>query len=207
MTTPSDPQHAMFRQGTSDDVTVLSAMLARAFSQDPFWRWMVAGRRDTHRALTRGFSAQLRHLALPQGHVQCEVSGRAAALWSPPGSWAMGWREQLLFVPDFMAIVGLRRILPVLWAIQTVQAWHPEAPHYYLQVLGTDPRDQGKGLASGLLRQLLATADASGFPVYLETAEPFNPGFYRRHGFEVMREARPPGGAPPLWLMQRSAQQ
>ena len=200
-------QHAMFREATADDVPALAHMLASAFRDDPFWRWMVAGRSDAHAALTRGFAAQLRILALPTGCVRCDDRGRAAALWSPPGTWALGWRQQLQFVPDFAAIVGLRRILPVFWAIQTVQDWHPRAPHYYLQVLGTDPACQGKGLGGALLSELCRRADSTGHPVYLETAEPANVGFYCRHGFEVLGEAKAPGGAPPLWLMQRSAQQ
>jgi ribosomal protein S18 acetylase RimI-like enzyme len=38
---------------------------------------------------------------------------------------------------------------------------------------------------------------------YLETAKAINVKFYRKHGFEVVREIELASGGPPLWTMKR----
>ena len=82
-------------------------VLARAFVDDPFWRWLCRPE-DFQVRLRRGMAAQLRHLALP-GRVD-HIPGVGAALWSPPGQWRLGLWQQLRFLPDFAAITGLTRL-------------------------------------------------------------------------------------------------
>jgi hypothetical protein len=49
----------------------------------------------------------------------------------------------------------------------------------------------------------LERCDDEGIPAYLEATSAGNRDLYLRHGFEVIEEARWPGGGPPLWLMWR----
>jgi hypothetical protein len=49
--------------------------------------------------------------------------------------------------------------------------------------------------------------DASGLPVYLETAEEQNVGFYEHFGFTVVDESTVPGTSLTNWAMLREARQ
>lgn len=195
------------RLATSTDVDALSVMLARAFDQDPFWRWIVGHGDDYQARLAQGFATQLSHLALPGGLVWCGEHHQGAALWSAPGHWQLGLFQQLRLLPDFARMIDWHRLWTVSRAVQQVQQAHPRQPHYYLQVLGVDPAHQGKGWSRPLIEAGLTLADKQRQPAYLETAEESNLSLYRRYGFEVTRTITDfPGDAPPLWCMWREPQ-
>ena len=78
-------------------------------------------------------------------------------------------------------------------------------PYWYLGVLATDPAYQRRGLASAVLAPVLAAADRTGTPAYLETASATNVAYYARHGFIPAREVDLADG-PRCWLMRRDAQ-
>lgn len=59
------------------------------------------------------------------------------------------------------------------------------ARHWYVQVLATSPKGQGKGLGTTLLESLRAMAAEDGRPVYLETVGQKNRDFYGKRGYEV----------------------
>ncbi|MTI51333.1 MAG: GNAT family N-acetyltransferase [Alcanivorax sp.] len=185
---------------THAEFDAVVTVLARAFVDDPFWRWLCRPE-DFPVRLRRGMAAQLRHLALP-GRVD-HIPGAGAALWSPPGQWRLGLWQQLRFLPDFAAITGLARLPGRLRGIQHIQQLHPKRPHWYLQVLGVAPEQQGRGHARRLLAPVLALCDRDGHGAFLETCEPDNLPLYRRFGFEVIREDRVAANGPPIWLMWR----
>jgi ribosomal protein S18 acetylase RimI-like enzyme len=60
----------------------------------------------------------------------------------------------------------------------------PERTHWYLAVLGVDPRKQRAGIGSALVAALLRDADADHQAIYLETDRTENLAFYARFGFE-----------------------
>lgn len=191
------------RPANAADIPELAAVLARAFAQDPFACWLAHPERDKATAMALAFQLQLKHLAMPGGLVFCVEDRSGAALWSAPGNWDLTLWQQIRFAPAFAGVVGWTRLLPVLKAVQAVQRAHPREPHYYLQVLGVDPVKQGRGQGRALLEPMLAKADRQQVPVYLETAEPDNLGYYQRFGFEVRQELDLPSGAPHLWTMLR----
>lgn len=89
------------------------------------------------------------------------------------------------------------------WAAvyQELEAVHPREPHWYLSLLGVDPRLQRKGYGSALLDHWLQRADRDTWPSYLETDRPENVAFYRRFGFSVTTEVQVLG--IPVWCMAR----
>ena len=79
---------------------------------------------------------------------------------------------------------------------------HPSEPHYYLEVVGTDPARQGQGHGAALLNEVLEKADAEGVGAYLESSKDSNVPYYRRFGFDVVGEIHHPDG-PTMWRMWR----
>ena len=191
------------RKATLADAPALTETLARAFDADPVLNWAL--RRDAGRAAAfrRFFALSLRRLTLPHGEVYTTPDRAGAALWTPPGKWRQGLREQLLQLPDWLCMAGAWRAPRVIAALAAVLREHPHAPHYYLFELGVDPRHRGRGLGSALLRPALARCDREGVAAYLENSNPRNLPLYERHGFRVAREFALAGDGPHLWLMWR----
>jgi ribosomal protein S18 acetylase RimI-like enzyme len=192
---------ASLRSVTSDDIDDLSAVLGRAFADDPVWQWMFP--RHPER-MARLFAVLLRNAHLSKGGSELAGDGdaiQAGALWDPPGRWQIPLSVQLRRAPTLIRILGTRT-LPVLRGLGEMERIHPTEPHWYLAVLGTDPSAQGRGLGSALLRSRLSRCDAERLPAYLESSKDGNVPYYERFGFRVTGEIRVPGG-PPVWPMWR----
>jgi len=188
------------------DVPALARVLGRAFRDDPVFCWLQPDPARRAATLAGFFAAMARHHFLAGGGVEVAVSGSgvgAAALWDPPGRWEQTPREQVAMIPAviraFRGRLGIARALAL-----PIKANHPEEPHWYLAMIGSDPVTRGGGFGNALMRSRLDRCDAEGAPAYLESSNPDNIGYYHRFGFEVTGEIAMPGGGPPLWPMWRA---
>ena len=188
------------RKATRDDIPVMAEMLARAFHDDPIVDWVFQDERRRPKYTRRFFAGRARVL-IGQREIYLADDGAAAAMWARPDEWRdppfQAFKELAILTPG----VG-RRSARVMRGLIQVESRHPKPPHWYLAVLGTEPRRQGEGLATALLQQVLDDCDRDEVPAYLETGTERNVAFYTRHGFKVSEEFRLPNG-PPIWLMWR----
>ncbi|MGE2835014.1 GNAT family N-acetyltransferase [Mycobacterium sp. SMC-4] len=187
------------------DVKPLSRVLGRAFFDDPVMMWMVPDDTRRAKALPRVFAAMTRHHFF--GADATEIAGRdggldAAALWDPPGRWKQTPREELRMMPAFLLAMG-RQVKRGQAMAELMKQYHPEEPHWYLAVIGSDPTVRGAGFGQALMRSRLDRCDAEGAPVYLESSKESNIGYYMRFGFEVTGEITLPEGGPTMWPMWR----
>jgi ribosomal protein S18 acetylase RimI-like enzyme len=191
---------------TRGDLRGAVGALARAFHDDPAMAWIFPDEQMRARRLPPFFASAIR-ANLRQGHGEVMVAGEqvlGCAIWIAPGTWRPPLRRQLTALPS--VIIGLRSRLVVASATYgALLSVHPEAPHWYLSGIGTDPPVQGTGVGGALLRSRLARCDAAGQAAYLESSKESNVPFYERHGFRVTRELTIPGG-PTFWLMWREPQ-
>lgn len=188
------------------DVRALAGVLGRAFHTDPVMVWLQPDAARRAAALPGFFGAMARHHFLAGPGVELAVGPGgvgAAALWDPPGRWAHRPREQLAMLPAilraFRGRLGAARELG-----EQMKAVHPEEPHWYLAVIGSDPAVRGGGFGAALMRARLERCDAEGAPAYLESSSPDNVPYYLRFGFEVTGQIVIPGGGPTLWPMWRA---
>jgi ribosomal protein S18 acetylase RimI-like enzyme len=142
-------------------------------------------------------------LAQPLGSCDVTEGYEAASLWRPPGQWHVHWWRYIVHGPELLGVFGTGA-LRVMATMDVVERLHPKEPHWYLQVIGTDPPHQGKGFAGRLMRRRLAMVDAQKLPAYLESSKDTNIPIYRSYGFEVTGEIKIPDG-PTLWPMWRPA--
>lgn len=192
------------RPAQRDDIPGIAAALTRSFDDDPVMGYMFPKPGQRARNLKALFASESKR-ALGKGSLFTIDDARAlgAAIWSPPGLWKVGGVELLGQLPLLLTMgSALRRSLGVLTRMEKV---HPHEPHWYLNVLGTDPDHQGKGVGSALITPILQQCDEEGVPAYLESSKESNIPFYRRHGFVVTGEVVIPGG-PTLWPMWRDPQ-
>ena len=77
--------------------------------------------------------------------------------------------------------------------------------HWYLCILGVDPRFQGKGYAGKMVRAMLARIDKEGVPCFLETMTEKNVSIYEHLGFRVLEKSAIPKTNLTNWAMLRDA--
>lgn len=196
------------RPARKSDITPLAATLGRAFYDDPVSVWTLPD--DTARTaqLSKFFATSTRYHHLAGGGVQLAGDGSAvgaAALWDPPNRWRQPMWSQVLMLPALIRTFGWRishgRALSDLLA-----ANHPEEPHWYLAVIGSDPSVRGRGFGQAVMRPRLEHCDAEHCPAYLESSKLENVPYYERFGFRVIGEISLPDGGPTLWRMWREPQ-
>lgn len=173
--------------------------LVLAFAADPVERWLYPESRE-YLAHFAAFLAAFAGPAFAEKTVWCLGDLSAVAVWIPPGT-----------APDGDAIVDVLTETvaegkhPDLFAVlEQMDEAHPSFPHWYLPWFGVDPARQGQGLGGELITHCLRLIDRGHLPAYLETPNPRTVGFYERHGFEVVGEARG-GHCPPVTFMLRAA--
>jgi ribosomal protein S18 acetylase RimI-like enzyme len=178
------------RSATRDEVPHAVAAIVAAFAIDPAARFAWPAAHDYLRAMpsaVREFAgASFEHGTAYVSEDLCGV-----ALWLPPGVEPDGKALEKVFrdtaKPEHMN--------ELLATFEKMGQAHPKEPHWYLPMIGVDPKAQGKGLGGELMRHALARCDREKTPAYLETANPRNIPLYRRFGFEVMGEIQV-GAAP-----------
>ena len=197
------------RPADKADISELSHALGRAFYDDPVSIWIMPDDKSRVAHLRKFFAAITRHHHLAGGGVEVATDGSAigaAALWDPPGRWKQSAREQAMMLPSFILGFGFRlatgRKLGDL--LGQMKQQHPEEPHWYLAVLGSDTIVRGKGYGHALMRSRLDRVDAEHAPAYLESSKFENIAYYQRFGFEVTGELVMPNGGPTLWPMWRA---
>ncbi len=186
---------------TPNDQDEVAGSLARAFVDDPVWKWLTAGRHDRFAELSHDFfSVTIRHHIHLGGAWASEGNG-AGALWAPPNAWRTKPLEIMGLLRPSIRLFGTRTPT-ALSVLSSMEKKHPREPHWYLAVLGTDPQHQGKGHGSAVLQPVLDRCDLEGVPAYLESSKEANVPFYERHGFQVTGTHDFPKG-PRIWLMWR----
>jgi ribosomal protein S18 acetylase RimI-like enzyme len=150
-----------------------------AFITDPMARWtwphahqyLVAMPR-----LVRAFGGR----AFSNGSAFCTDGYAGTALWlSPrvhPDEKGLGAVIESTVAPSVAAEVAA--------IFEQMAKYHPTEPHWYLATIGVDPAHQGEGHGDALMAYALAQCDRDNAPAYLESSNPRNLSFYRRHGFE-----------------------
>jgi len=208
--TPPDIRIALLGS-TSKDFADAGVVGARAFHNDPFFEFLAP--RPIQRA--RGLSLFCRSYVSVLGDAGHVLGARRAdgrlvgvAAWVKPGRYPLPIPAQLREAGGaFWALASRPRALvdgsKYLLGIEKV---HPRENLWYLQLLVVDPSVQRIGIGGMLQRPELARADEEGLACYLETQNPDNLPYYRRFGYEVVKELRPVKNGPPLWTMRREPQ-
>src|SRR5262245_5662087 len=157
----------------SGERSAVVGALARAFYDDPLFNFFVADPVSQTRALLSFMSAGVADasrfgdiwVAHADGKVAC------AAVWLPPGAYPRGARRDFMTnlrgAPTFVR--SGRRLSGALRLLATLDKAHQEiaVPHYYLAILGTDPRCQRSGAGGAALQPILQRCDDEGFVAYL----------------------------------------
>jgi GNAT superfamily N-acetyltransferase len=187
-------------------ITEAAQVLGRAFFDDPLEAYMLPDGESRERLSSLRFARLLRYGHL-FGKVHTSVGvPQGAAIWLPPGNWEMTeerlMQAGLFDIPTVIGAAAFERLISVM---DHIEPYHREVParHWYLLIVGVDRPVQRRGLGGALLQPMLEQADADAMPCYLETFQPKNLPFYRRHGFHVLAEGVEPTSALRFWTLLR----
>jgi ribosomal protein S18 acetylase RimI-like enzyme len=182
--------------------------LTAAFHDDPMTEFLFPEQESRTIVLSTAMEF-LWGLSFEKSQISTDEDECAGAIGTlPPGQYPVPFLKLLSLISKFVSksvLSGLpiRVIYECLRIFSQLDKAHLLEPHWYVQVLGVRPNHQGKGLGGKLLRPVLEKADQAGVVVYLETSNPKNLDFYRKHGFEVMEEITPVDGCPAVRRMLR----
>ena len=201
----STPREAV--QLPPSQIREAGGVLGRAFHDDPGFIWLLPDESRRTRELAWFMEVYTRY---------CHKYGEAyttpdkvdgVAVWVPPGRYPLGTVGLMLggmiLAPLKLGPAAFRRFVSAINYMEHLHKRDASQRHWYLPFLGVDPSRQGQGLGGAPIQPVLERADVEGLPCYLESANPRNLPFYKRHGFEVVEEGNLPGGGPPLWTMKR----
>ena len=183
----------------------MAAQLAKTFWDDPVMGHVFRDDLRREDGLRAYFATQMRADYLAFGGCYTTEGHAGSAIWAPAGKPLLTGMMGVLTMMPVMPYVW-RNMGTVLRVLNTIEREHPEEPHWYLASLGTAVDMQGKGVGGALMSPVLRHCDAEGLPAYLESSKERNVPFYRRHGFEVVKELPLPGGGPSVWTMWREPQ-
>lgn len=187
------------------DQPALDRALARAFDDDPMTTHLLPlGTPKRTEKLARFIGVAAR-AAIAHRSVYTTAEVVAGAVWRPPGRWRMSAGEMVRGMPTMLGVFGTR-IPKALSVLTAIESEHPTEPHWYLEILGTEPSAQGKGHGSALMAPVLERCDTEGVPAYLESSKERNVAYYERHGFRVTGEITLPDGGPTIYPMWREPQ-
>jgi ribosomal protein S18 acetylase RimI-like enzyme len=188
---------------SSDQLGEASAVLARAFQDDPAWSWVLP---NPHRRASllpwlfqTGFEIADAQVWTTEGEI------RGIARWLPPGrpNVHVGAMLRALVTTPLRVREATNRFFAYGRAVESFRARAVPEPHWYLAGIGVDPAYQRRGIGSALLAPGLEAADEAGLPCALLTNSEANLAFYGHRGFEVVLEGRTPDDGPRAWMMRR----
>jgi len=196
----------MIRTLRDDEHATAASVLARAFDDDPYFRWMLPAETNRAKWTTWILRAMIEQDAVHRTVFGYEKDGALCGVLSaiPPGRWPVTLRDYVR-----AAAAAGRMPLPTVRVLKSLRTQHildgkhPKQNHWYVHALGVEPSQQRTGGGRALLTHVLELADAASVPTHLETAKRANVSYYERFGFRVIEELATVPGAPPLWTMTR----
>ncbi|MCF7832119.1 MAG: GNAT family N-acetyltransferase [Candidatus Marinimicrobia bacterium] len=192
------------------DMSHAVSIITNAFSEDPCLKYLLNSEEYDHDKAKFIHEYTLK-IGFFYGSVQTASSANeGVSIWMPPKRVTT---SPLMFIRAGGLSLRKNVDLKVIDRIQvygdycgSLHQKYVKEPHWYLESIAVDPKEQGKGFAGKLLRPALDYFDKYGFPCYLETHNPKNVTFYEKYGFNVMEIGKLPGTNKPHWAMLRQAQ-
>ncbi len=182
--------------------------LTKAFQESPLIRYFTANYSEKAKAHgLRCFLSIGVHIGIKYGEVYATPNFEGVAIWMKSDKLPITTWKTLRSVP-FTLMLGFARyggakMRPVGDFIDKTHERLAPGLHWYLQVLGVDPKFQGRGYAAKLVRPMLSKIDNQHLPCYLETLDEKNVSIYEHFGFRIIEKSAIPQTPFTNWAMLR----
>jgi len=122
------------------------------------------------------------------GDVFLSNDRKACALILLPDKKKTNLKFILLDIKLIFSSTGLLNIKKTMDREAKIKKLHPKGFMYYLWFIGVDPKDQNKGIGSGLLKEVIKESESRQRPIYLETSTLKNISWYEKFGFKIYNQ-------------------
>ncbi|GEO11065.1 GNAT family N-acetyltransferase [Segetibacter aerophilus] len=93
--------------------------------------------------------------------------------------------EAYLTARFVLQVTGVDGIAKALRREDYINSFHPQDHEFiYIWFIAVDKNQQGKGIGSKMLKEIIDKSNKENMPIYLETSEERTLNFYLNHGFE-----------------------
>lgn len=190
-----------------DDLDAASEIMVQAFIDGPMWTYLVPDG-DRRRELLHRFYHMFIRRVIESGEaygVGRPLQGVAVWVAAFQGDdWAARPSEMAYLKMLSDPLLSSRSDAVALFStLDRLQRHHAPGPHFYLSSIGVVPEVRGRGIASRLIRYLLAMADARSLPVYTETVKASNVDIYKHYGFTIVQRLDVQNSPLTIWALVR----
>jgi hypothetical protein len=187
-----------------------SYVLSRAFQNDPLLRWQIPDDNKRFSKINYFWELSLR-IGLKYGEVYGTSEDlEGIAIWRPPKYVNISYwkyiKNGVIKFPLKFGIKSTKRITFAQAVKDSIRNIYMKIPYWYLEVIGVDPKHQGKGFASMLLKPMLKRIEEEQFPIWLETVLKRNVSFYEHFDFYRLEEIIIPKTNIVNWFMIRTGE-
>jgi ribosomal protein S18 acetylase RimI-like enzyme len=192
---------------TTERLIEAATVMGRALLDDPLFRYILPDAAERAWGVTQMMHTTLR-TGLAHGEVWTTPSPiMGVACWLPPAHPtiaederdAAGWSD----VEAVWGAAAVARYQAFTADLRDATGALTPEPHWHLSWLCVEPRQQGRGIGSTLVRQITSRADVEGVACDLFTLAPRGVPIYAHLGFRVRRETILPHSGLRLWVMAR----
>jgi ribosomal protein S18 acetylase RimI-like enzyme len=194
---------------TKAELLRCTELLVDAFWDDPLNLYFIP-EGENRRSLFHGYLKFRMRFAFMHGEVYStspDLEGIAA--WFPPGKSDLTYfrliRAGGLGLIRLLGLGTISRMNRIASHAAKSRKQHLSEPHWHLFPIAVDPKHQGKGYASALMRPMLERIQGEGLPCFLETQNEENVSLYEHFGFEVIYKETFPETELPNWGTVRFA--
>ncbi len=192
------------REASPDEFGPLGALTGEAFAEDPYNLWML--RRVEVMSLVYTAMAKDVYLQSGQCYFAVDESGRnvGATMWSLSGEMGdLGLTTKVSLAFKVLGRLGPAAVYRMLKFEHVAASHKPAGDYLYLFSIGVLKSARGTGLGRKLMVPMLEQCDRLNLPVYLESSNPDNHGYYASLGFRTQAIFYLTKDAPPMETMLR----
>jgi len=182
----------MFYKIQKADVNKAANVLGQSFSNYPIFKYILPDDQYRYRKLSCLFEFLINSglstgkVIAPSKNIECVSIWQTSSHSSTSIINAIESGILRLFIK--INLTSLKRFISIGKAKQKIRSSIIKEPYCLLDVIGTDPKYQGRGFAKKIIQSQLAELDKEGLPCYLETSDSDNAEFYKMFGFELYHQ-------------------
>ena len=195
---------------SKSDIGPAVDLLTRAFWDDSLCVYFFPNEEERKKLLPVFFKFRLKQ-AIQNGEVYATSSGlEGVAIWQHSNTVDSSyWKNLRAGGFGFYRTMGrnlVNRMMKMDHFTSQRRAKYAVTPYMHLGPVAVDPKLQGQGYSSKLIRPMLERLDRQELPCYLEAQSEDNVSIYEHYGFEVLAKGNVPIADIPHWDMMRLPQ-